>query len=109
PNTKVVGLLLESIQDADRFADAVDRVHAGGKSLVMLKVGRSATGARATLAHTGALIRNDDAFKGFVERYGIPVVNDYEELIAALETLSVATTRPASRHAALLAISATAT
>ena len=32
----------------DRFADAVDRVHAAGKAMVVLKVGRSATGARAT-------------------------------------------------------------
>ena len=57
--------------------------------MVILKVGRSATGARATLAHTGALIRNDDAFKGFVARYGIPVVGDYEELIATLEAFAV--------------------
>ncbi len=105
PDTSVVGLILESIQDADRFADAVDRVHAAGKSLVMLKVGRSVTGAKATLAHTGALIRNDDAFQAYVERYGIPVVADYEELIAALETFSVATKRPGHGHIALMGIS----
>jgi len=51
------GLILESIQDADGFADAVDRVHAAGKSLVMLKVGRSAAGARATLGAHRRLIR----------------------------------------------------
>lgn len=105
PNTSVIGLILESIQDADRFADAVDSVHAAGKSLVMLKVGRSATGARATLAHTGALIRNDDAFKSFVERYGIPVVGDYEELIATLEALAVVTKRPGHGRIALMGIS----
>src|SRR4029079_582227 len=104
-NTSVIGMILESIQDADRFADAVERVHAAGKSLVMLKVGRSATGARATLAHTGALIRNDDAFKGFVARYGIPVVSDYEELIAALEAFALCTKRPAPGHLALMGIS----
>jgi acetyltransferase len=104
-STKVIGLILESIQDADRFADAVDAVHAAGKSLVMLKVGRSATGARATLAHTGALIRNDDAFKGFVERYGVPVVGDYEELIAALEAFAVVTKRPGRGRIALMGIS----
>ena len=105
PDTSVIGLILESIQDADRFADAIDRVHAAGKSLVMLKVGRSATGARATLAHTGALIRNDDAFKGFVERYGVPVVGDYEELIAALEAFAVVTKRPGRGRLALMGIS----
>jgi acetyltransferase len=105
PDTSVIGLILESIQDADRFADAVDRVHAAGKALVMLKVGRSATGARATLAHTGALIRNDDAFKGFVARHGIPVVGDYEELIAALEAFAVAGKRPGRGRVALMGIS----
>jgi acetyltransferase len=104
-DTSVIGLVLESIPDADRFADAVDRIHAAGKSLVVLKVGRSATGARATLAHTGALIRNDDAFKGFVERYGIPVVDDYEELIATLEAFAVCRKQPTRGHIALMGIS----
>jgi acetyltransferase len=80
-------------------------VHAAGKSMVVLKVGRSATGARATLAHTGALIRNDDAFKGFVERYGIPVVDDYEELIATLEAFAVSRKRPTPGHVGLMGIS----
>jgi len=104
-DTSVIGLVLESIPDADKFADAVDKVHAAGKSMVVLKVGRSATGARATLAHTGALIRNDDAFKGFVERYGVPVVADYEELIATLEAFAVTRKRLASGRLALMGIS----
>lgn len=104
-DTSVVGLVLESIPDADRFADAVELVHAAGKAMVVLKVGRSATGARATLAHTGALIRNDDAFKGFVGRYGIPVVDDYEELIATLEAFAVCRKRPTRGHVALMGIS----
>ena len=104
-DTSVIGLVLESIPDADRFADAVDLVHAAGKSMVVLKVGRSATGARATLAHTGALIRNDDAFKGFVGRYGIPVVDDYEELIAALEAFAVSKKRPTQGYVGLMGIS----
>ena len=104
-DTSVIGLVLESIPDADRFADAVDLVHAAGKSMVILKVGRSAIGARATLAHTGALIRNDDAFKGFVARYGIPVVDDYEELIATLEAFAVSKKRPTQGHVGLMGIS----
>ena len=104
-DTSVIGLVLESIPDADRFADAVDLVHAAGKSMVILKVGRSAIGARATLAHTGALIRNDDAFKGFVARYGIPVVDDYEELIATLEAFAVSRKRPTRGHVGLMGIS----
>lgn len=105
PETTVIGMVLESIPDADHFADAVDRVHDAGKAMVVLKVGRSAVGARATLAHTGALIRNDDAFQGFVERYGIPVVGDYEELIASLEMFAVNAKRPTHGKLALMGIS----
>ncbi len=104
-DTRVIGLVLESIPDADKFADAVDKVHAAGKAMVVLKVGRSATGARATLAHTGALIRNDDAFQGFAERYGVPVVGDYEELIATLEAFAATRKRPAPGKLALMGIS----
>src|SRR5471032_1855683 len=104
-DTRVIGLVLESIPDADKFADAVDKVHAAGKAMVVLKVGRSATGARATLAHTGALIRNDDAFKGFAERYGFPVVSDYEELIATLEAFAVSRKRPGRGDIGLMGIS----
>jgi acyl-CoA synthetase (NDP forming) len=104
-DTRVIGLVLESIPDADRFADAVDRIHAAGKAMVVLKVGRSATGARATLAHTGALIRNDDAFKGFADRYGFPVVADYEELIATLEAFAVSCKRPGKGGIGLMGIS----
>lgn len=105
PDTTVIGLVLESIPDTDRFADAVDRVHAAGKTMVVLKVGRSAVGARATLAHTGALIRNDDAFQAYIERYGIPVVGDYEELIASLEMFAVNAKRPSHGKLALMGIS----
>ncbi|MFO1158714.1 MAG: acetate--CoA ligase family protein [Reyranellaceae bacterium] len=105
PDTTVIGLVLESIPDTDRFADAVDRVHAAGKSMVVLKVGRSAVGARATLAHTGALIRNDDAFQAYIERHGIPVVGDYEELIASLEIFAVNAKRPSHGKLALMGIS----
>src|SRR5471032_2201971 len=104
-DTRVIGLVLESIPDADKFADAVYKVHAAGKAMVVLKVGRSATGARATLAHTGALIRNDDAFKGFAERYGFPVVSDYEELIATLEAFAVSRKRPGRGDIGLMGIS----
>jgi acyl-CoA synthetase (NDP forming) len=104
-DTRVVGLVLESIPDADRFADAVDRIHAAGKAMVVLKVGRSVSGSRATLAHTGALIRNDDAFKGFVERYGVPVVADYEELIATLEAFAVSRKTPGRGGIGLMGIS----
>jgi acyl-CoA synthetase (NDP forming) len=54
--TTSIGVVAESIKDPVAFAYAAERLHAAGKSLVVLKVGRSDMGAAATQAHTGALI-----------------------------------------------------
>jgi acetate---CoA ligase (ADP-forming) len=103
--TSVVGLVLESIPDPDRFADAVDRVQSCGKSVVVLKVGRSVTGARATLAHTGALISSDDGFAAFVARHGVPLVNDYDEMVSNLEAFATLRRSPRHAHVAMMGIS----
>lgn len=105
PATSVIGLVLESIPDPDRLADAVDRVQSCGKAVVLLKVGRSATGARATLAHTGALIRSDDAFAAFVARQGIPLVDDYDEMVASLEAFATLRRKAGHTSVAMMGIS----
>lgn len=88
--TQVVGVVAESIQDPVRFAEAAERLHAGGKALVVLKVGSSERGAAATQAHTGALVTSRDAFDSFCEQCDIATVRDYDELVASLECAAVA-------------------
>ena len=83
--TAVIGVVLESIKHPAEFAAAAARVRAAGKSLVVLKVGRSEVGALAVKAHTGALISRKDAYERFFAQCGIPTVNDYDELIATME------------------------
>src|ERR1700722_11008475 len=72
--TDTVGIVAESIKDPVEFADAAERIHAAGKALVVLKVGRSERGSAATNAHTGALITNGDAYSQFFAECGIPTV-----------------------------------
>ncbi len=105
PSTTVVAMVLESVQDAGRFAAAAERVRAAGKSIVILKVGRTDIGARATLAHTGALIRNHDAFVAFARRCGIPLVGDYEEMVGTIETFAAGQPRPRGGRVSLIGIS----
>jgi acetyltransferase len=71
----------------------------------MLKVGRSDIGARATLAHTGALIRNHDAFVAFARRCGIPLVGDYEEMVGTIETFAAGQPKARGARVALIGIS----
>ena len=94
PETSVIGVILEAIQSPTAFAAAVRRVQAMGKSVVVLKVGRSAAGVLAAQAHTGALITPADAYACFFRDLGVPMVADYEQLAASLKVMA-ATRRPA--------------
>jgi acetyltransferase len=104
-DTAVIGLVIESIQDADRFADAVDAAQASNTAVVVLKVGQSDLGALATQAHTGALIRDRDATAAWFRRYGIPTVRDYDELVAAMESFARTRSRPKSNRIGIAGIS----
>lgn len=87
--TTTIGVVAESIKDPVALALAAEAVHAAGKSLVFLKVGRTAAGLAATQAHTGALVGSSDAYDDFFASTSIATVTDYDELIAALECSAV--------------------
>lgn len=97
--TTAIGVVAESIKNPVALAHAAEAVHAAGKSLIVLKVGRSATGMLATQAHTGALVSNADAERDFFASTNIATVSDYDELVAALECAAIA--RKPARRAAL--------
>lgn len=84
-STAVVGIVLELIKSPAQFAAAAERIRAAGKSLVVLHVGKSAVGALAVQAHTGAMISRRDAYERFFDQCAIPTVGDYDELIASIE------------------------
>ena len=84
PATTAVGAVIESIRDIPRFVEAVTALRTAGKPLVVLKVGRTALGMRASTAHTGALIGRDEAYEALFRRLDVPVVSDYDELSAVL-------------------------
>jgi acyl-CoA synthetase (NDP forming) len=91
--TDTVGIVAESIKNPVDFADAVERIRAAGKGLVVLKVGHSELGWAATKAHTGALVTSSDAYESFFVECGVAVVRDYDELVASLECLSQVKTK----------------
>lgn len=86
--TGVIGVIIESVGAADRFAQAVERAREAGKPVVALKVGRSRAGAIATVAHTGAMMSEDRVVAAFFDRIGVPLVHDYDTLAATLELLA---------------------
>src|SRR5215470_7651369 len=63
--TKVAALFIEMLRDPAAFARAMQAMHAAGKYVIALKVGRSAKGAAVSAAHTGSLAGNWDATRAF--------------------------------------------
>ncbi len=103
--TAVIGVVLESIKDPAAFAAAAAHIREAGKSLVVLKVGRSDIGAAAVKAHTGAMISPRDAYDCFFESCGIPIARDYDELIATVECFAASRARPRGRRTGVIGIS----
>ncbi|MBI5564771.1 MAG: acetate--CoA ligase family protein [Chloroflexi bacterium] len=79
PNTRVITMYLEGVKDGAQFKQAASEA-ARDKSIVALKVGRTAAGKRAVTSHTGALAGQETAYDVVFDRYGILRASSTEEL-----------------------------
>lgn len=80
-------LYMESATHAPKFMSAARRA-ARSKPVVVVKTGRSETGARAALSHTGALAGADAAYDAAFRRAGLLRVRELEDLFSAAEMLA---------------------
>ncbi len=88
PETKVIGLYLESIPHGERFRQICARL-VQSKPIVLLKAGTSQTGQRAISSHTGALAGSDAAVKALCIQTGIrraETVADFTDLLRVLSS-----------------------
>lgn len=79
--TGVIALYLETIRDAVKFRRAAGRALASGKKLVAYKVGRSESGARAAVSHTGALAGAAEVYDAFFDQLGIIQAKTFSDLL----------------------------
>lgn len=79
PDTKVITLYMEGVQDGRRFIETAQAV-TRQKPIVALKVGRSAGARQAVASHTGALAGEDSAFTAAFRQAGIIRADTSEEL-----------------------------
>jgi acyl-CoA synthetase (NDP forming) len=103
-STRIAALFVESIRDPRAFAAAAAKMHAAGKPVVVLKVGRSDKGARATVAHTGSLAGAHEAYEDFFRRNGVIGVDDLDELVESV-ALMQNVRYPAGRGVAAINVS----
>jgi acetyltransferase len=89
PATAVIACIMEGAKDGRRFRAAVERA-SPRKPLVVLKLGRSKFGQRATLAHTGTLAGRHEAFAALFRQNGVALVDSIDSLLETAALLEIA-------------------
>jgi acetyltransferase len=77
---------MESVGEARSFLSAAREV-ALTKPIIVLKVGRTAPGAKAVMSHTGASAGSDEVCDAAFRRAGVLRVNTLDELFGMAEVL----------------------
>ncbi len=86
PRTDAILIYVEGVTNPAKFMAAA-RAAARLKPVIAIKAGRSASGAKAALSHTGALAGAYDVYQAAFRRAGIVMVDTLGELFDAAETL----------------------
>lgn len=79
PDTRVIGLYIESIRQGQKFIEMARKVSLV-KPIVAFYAGGSETGRRACLSHTGSLSGPDNLYDGVFKQSGIIRAYSIEEL-----------------------------
>lgn len=78
-NTKVIAAYLENITHGRKFIDVAEVV-SKEKPIVVLKAGRTSSGAKAASSHTGSLAGADSSYAAAFDRLGIIRAESIEQL-----------------------------
>ncbi len=82
-----IGMFIEAIRDAPRFAALAQEAFARNKRIVALQTGKSEAGALIAASHTASLAGNRQAYAAFFDRCGVATVETPTELLETLKLL----------------------
>jgi len=88
PLTKVIMLYMEAIKNGQAFLQ-IARETSKKKPIIVLKVGATASGSRATMSHTGSLAGRDVIYDAAFRQAGIIRVNTSHDLLNVSEAFSM--------------------
>lgn len=88
PRIKVAAGYLEGLDNGDALVALAQKCQQLGKPLVLTKVGRMSSGAKAAASHTGALAVTDTVFDAVIRQYGVLRARNEEQMLDMLEALS---------------------
>ncbi len=84
---KVILMYLESIPDENEFREVASRI-SQKKPILVIKSGRSARGAKASVSHTGSLAGDDTTVNGLFASCGVVREIDLRDLFSTAQVLS---------------------
>ncbi len=87
--TRVVGLFVETLRDAERFTAGLARAVELDIPVVALTAGGSPTGRSLVAAHSGAVAGDDAAWEALFSAYGVHRVESLDELVDTLEMFAI--------------------
>ena len=79
---------IEGLREGAGMLDLAEFALAAGKPLVLAKVGRSSSGARAAASHTGSLAGADAVFDGVIRQHGIVRARNEEHMLDIVEAFT---------------------
>ncbi len=88
PGIEVILVYLEGVRDGREFIRVAGRA-SKKKPVLVLKVGRTEIGSKATLSHTGTLAGRDAVYSGAFKQCGVVRANRMHDLIAGAKAISM--------------------
>ena len=82
-----VGLVVEAVDDVERFAAAVHSARERSLPVVALKLGASQASSAIAISHTASLVGEDAAYDALFARLGVRRVHTVPELLDSLSVL----------------------
>lgn len=102
PETDVIGMYLESLDDGKRFIETCRRCK---KPIVLLKGGRTGKGAEAAMSHTASLAGNQRIVSGAMAQMGVIEVKDFRQMADICRTLAMTKPSEGGQRVAVLTFS----
>ncbi|WP_212745133.1 acetate--CoA ligase family protein [Hydrogenophaga sp. 2FB] len=81
PQVRVIAVYAEAVRNGPGFVAALKEARARGKPVIVLKVGRSQSGARAAASHTGALAGEDAVYDAVMKQFGVHRADSIDEML----------------------------
>lgn len=88
PDTNVVAMYLESVDNGRAFMETVREVCAV-KPVIVVKSGRTSTGQRAAMSHTGSMAGSDNVFDAALRQAGAVRVDSLKDLADVCKGLAM--------------------